>query len=102
MNDKDLIPRLVWERDQARLTHTIKIMATIIVIMTVAITAITAAFLCYIRTKDKELFDFISSYDFESYEYDQDGEGVNIVGDSNGVDYYGSESKNTQDKEEGR
>ena len=32
---------------------------------------------------------FISQYDFESYSYDysQDGKGLNIIGDNNGVDY---------------
>ena len=33
--------------------------------------------------------DFISQYDFEdySYEYSQDGKGLNIIGDNNGVNY---------------
>ena len=34
---------------------------------------------------------YINQYDFEDYEYTQDGTGVNIIGDSNGVDYYGAE-----------
>ena len=33
---------------------------------------------------------FISESDITSYSYDQSGEGVNIVGDSNGVDTNGA------------
>lgn len=32
-----------------------------------------------------------TQYDFETYEYSQDGRGINIIGDSNGVDYNGTE-----------
>jgi hypothetical protein len=36
--------------------------------------------------------DYLSEYDFsgESYEYSQDGRGINIMGDNNGVDYDGN------------
>lgn len=37
---------------------------------------------------------YISQYDFESYEYSQDGQGINIIGDDNGVTY-GSEGAHT-------
>lgn len=30
---------------------------------------------------------YLNQYDFAGYEYTQDGQGVNIIGDSNGVDY---------------
>ena len=30
---------------------------------------------------------YLNQYDFISYDYQQDGEGVNIIGDGNGVDY---------------
>lgn len=44
---------------------------------------------------------FISQYDFESYDYAQDGLGVNIIGNENGVDYNGATVENSQnDKEE--
>ena len=33
---------------------------------------------------------YINQYDYESYTYEQDGQGVNIMGDWNGVEYYGS------------
>lgn len=37
---------------------------------------------------------FISQYDFETYEYTQDGSGVNIIGDNNSEVTNGTESKN--------
>lgn len=48
---------------------------------------------------NKDWLDYIALYDFEdySYEYQQDGEGVNIIGDNNGVDYNGA--KTESDKE---
>lgn len=39
---------------------------------------------------------YISQYDFESYDYAQDGTGVNIIGDSNGVSYNGTEAENKE------
>jgi hypothetical protein len=30
---------------------------------------------------------YLNQYDFTSYDYQQDGQGVNIIGDRNGVDY---------------
>lgn len=44
--------------------------------------------------------DFLREYDFEeySYEYSQDGKGVNIIGDRNGVEFNEPE---TGDQEEG-
>lgn len=44
---------------------------------------------------NKYWLDFISEYEFEgySYEYTQDGKGLNIIGDNNGVNGYGPESE---------
>ena len=102
MDNRDYIPRLVWERDQARLSHIVKVMAAIITVLIIAIVAVVAAFLWHIHTKDKEWLDFMEQYDFESYDYEQDGKGVNIIGNSNGVDYYGAETESTQDEAQGR
>lgn len=40
---------------------------------------------------------FLSQYDFETetYDYTQDGKGVNIIGDDNEVDQHGTETDNT-------
>lgn len=98
----DYIPRLVWERDQARFSHIVKVLSGIMIFLIAALLIISGAFLYYIRQKDKEWLDFLSQYDFEDYDYTQDGQGVNIIGDSNGVDYYGTEAEDTQDDAEGQ
>jgi hypothetical protein len=43
---------------------------------------------------------FVVTSDIESTTIDQDGEGVNIVGDSNGVDYNGADSTDSQEQAE--
>ena len=40
---------------------------------------------------------YLNQYDFESYE--QDGEGVNIIGNMNGVDYDGAARQETNQEE---
>jgi hypothetical protein len=43
---------------------------------------------------------FYSSFDFESYDYEQDGSGINIIGDDNEeVKQYGAESKSAEDNQ---
>jgi hypothetical protein len=32
--------------------------------------------------------NYVEQYDFADYSYEQDGEGINIIGERNGVDYY--------------
>lgn len=36
-----------------------------------------------------------TQYDFETYDYTQDGRGINIIGDGNGVDY-GATTESTE------
>lgn len=100
--DNDTIPRLVWERDQARATHTVKVLVRLMILMLIALLATVGAFLWYIHEKDKEWLDFLNQYDIESYDYQQDGAGVNIIGDSNGVDYYGAEVESAENETQGR
>lgn len=99
--ENETIPRLVWERDQARSSHTVKVLSRCLVFLTLAFLAVVAAFLLYIHQKDKEWLDFLSQYDFEGYSYSQDGEGVNIMGDNNGVNY-GAESYSTENEAQGQ
>lgn len=41
---------------------------------------------------------FYSGYDFETYDYEQDGSGINIIGDDNEeVKQYGAESTSAKD-----
>lgn len=39
---------------------------------------------------------YLHQYDFESYSYTQDGEGMNVIGDANEVTDYGAEAGSTQ------
>ena len=96
MDNNDNIPRLVWERDQIRASHTIRMLILLTIFLVVVIVVIVGAFLFHLREKDKEWLNFLEQYDFETYDYQQDGGGVNIIGDSNGVDYNGAETSSTQ------
>jgi hypothetical protein len=40
-----------------------------------------------LKANNEKWLEVWSQYDFESYEYQQDGKGVNIIGNMNGVDY---------------
>lgn len=55
---------------------------------------------------NKYWIDFLSQYDIENYSYDytQDGKGINIIGDNNGVTNNGPEvsSEETRNAEERR
>lgn len=73
----------------------------------VLIALILCVAFCYKVNKDcldkvdamnKYWIDYISQYDFEdySYEYTQDGKGLNIMGDNNGVEYHGSADSNSE------
>ena len=46
--------------------------------------------------------DFISQYDFDCDTYTQDGRGINIIGDGNGVTDYGTTDDYSANDEEGR
>lgn len=83
---------IVYEAAQARAERQIRRQGiTIIVISVLAIIAIfLTAYLI-----DKGWRDYFSECDIMNYDYSHDGEGVNIVGDSNGVDYSnGAKSQN--------
>lgn len=74
------IPFIVYEATMARMERHIKRLWIALIIAVVSIVLCNVSWLIY-----------INQYDFEDYEYTQDGTGVNIIGDSNGVDYYGAE-----------
>ena len=75
----DAVPYIVFEAEMARQERQIKRMWIALIAAVVAMVLIVAGFLMY-----------LNQYDFESYQ--QDGEGVNIIGDGNGVDYNGPAS----------
>ncbi len=86
MNDRIVqIPYIVFEGEMARSERHIKRL-WIAIIALIILTIITNVMWIW----------YISQYDFSSYDYEQDGDGVHIIGDSNGVDYNGTETENSQ------
>jgi hypothetical protein len=77
----DSVPYLAFESVQAQNERHIKRLWVALLIAIVAVFASNCAWLWY-----------INQYDFESYsyEYEQDGRGLNIIGDGNGVRYNGT------------
>lgn len=82
---------IVYEGAQARAERTHKRLIIVIVILCVMLFACNMAW----------LYAF-SQYDYESYQYEQDGEGVNIIGDHNSEVYNGTESADTQADKSGQ
>lgn len=90
--EPEKIPYIVYEGAMARAERTMKRLVIALIIAVVLIFASNVAWLWY-----------ISQYDFESYEYDysQDGQGINIIGEHNEVQQYepktGSQETSPQD-----
>lgn len=83
--NKPDVPFIVFEGEMARAERYIKRLWTALVVAIASLAIAVIAFMWY-----------LSMYDFASYDYEQTGEGVNIVGDENGVDYNGSGSENKE------
>ena len=75
------MPFLAHESTIARMERTIKRLILTLVFITVLWFSTIGVFVWYLY-----------QYDFESYTYQQDGEGLNISGDRNGVDFNVAES----------
>lgn len=99
--DKNIltVPYIVHEAAQARADRAIR-RKDITIIIIIVISIVSLSLTAYLI--DKGWRDYFSECDIVNYEYAQDGEGVNIVGDSNGVDYNGATSKNQKDHTEER
>ncbi len=80
------VPYIVYEGEMARQERHIKRLASALITAIIACILITGGFIWY-----------LNQYDFTSY--DQDGEGVNIIGNLNGVDYDGP-ARTTANQEE--
>lgn len=76
MEKQPNIPYIAFEAELARQERHIKRLWIAFLCSLVAIILIVTGFLLYL-----EQYDFVS--------YEQDGEGVNIIGDQNGVEYNG-------------
>jgi hypothetical protein len=73
------VPYIVYESCMARAERHIKRLWIALIVAITTIFACNAIWIWY-----------INQYDFTSYEYQQDGHGVNIIGDRNGVTQYGT------------
>lgn len=83
------IPYIVYEGSLARAERIIKKLIFVVALCIILIVATNGAWLWY-----------INQYDFMTYEYEQDGRGINIIGDSNGVDHNGSAFASTAQSQE--
>ena len=70
------VPYFVHEGMIERQDRTIRRLTVALILTIVLIFASNVVWLIY-----------MSGYDVEAYDYSQDGEGVNIIGNKNGVDY---------------
>lgn len=89
MQENQCVPFVVHEADMSRMERTIKRLWIGLLIALFLIAASNIAWIIY-----------LSQYDCYSAEYSQDGEGVNIIGDENGVDYYGAEAESQKENTE--
>lgn len=94
------IDLVVFESIMARNERQLKRMWVAMIIMGLVVLASIGALLL----QHKYYLNYLSQYDFEStsyeYEYSQDGEGLNIIGDNNEVTSHGAESKNQENHSE--
>lgn len=70
------VPYFVYEGEQARSERHIKRLIIALVVTILLLFGSNALWIWY-----------MSGFDIETYDYTQDGVGVNIIGDRNGVDY---------------
>ena len=85
----EAVPYIVHESAMARNERTIKRLVIALIISVIMIFACNAAWL-YVW----QLYNYAS--EDMTYTYQQDGEGVNIIGDRNGVDYHGAVGYSTE------
>lgn len=83
-DDKMNIPYIAFEGELARAERHIKRLWVVNIILIIALILCNAAYLWY-----------LSLYDFSSYDYEQ-GDGINVIGDSNGVTNNGTEIANAE------
>lgn len=85
---KEPVPYIVHEAAMARAERHTKRMFIALLVAIAFLFVSNAGWLWY-----------MSQYDYTgeeiSYDYSQDGAGLNIIGDRNGVDYYGAEVDGT-------
>lgn len=91
---------VVFESVMARNEKQLKRIWVALIIMAVVVIVTVSALVL----QHKYYLDYLSQYDFESesyaYEYSQDGKGLNIIGDSNEVTGYGTETTSEENNTE--
>ena len=80
------VPYIVFEGEMARQERHVRRLWIALLAAIAAILLTVGIFVWY-----------LNQYDFESYQ--QDGEGVNIIGNMNGVDYDGAAHQETNEEE---
>lgn len=85
------IPFIVYESSLARSERCNKRLWIIILVLIGALIGTNFAWIAY-----------ESQFDTYSYDYTQDGNGNNIIGNANEVDYNGAETENTDTQEKGQ
>ena len=83
------VPYIVYEGEQARNERHIKRLIIALVITIILLFSSNAIWIWY-----------MSGFDIETYDYTQDGVGVNIIGNRNGVDYNVPEISGSEDDTE--
>lgn len=90
------IPFIVHESEMTRNERDKKRLYAVIICLCIAlIMSIIIAFVDHIEINNRWLM-FLEQYNFESYDYSQDGQGVNIIGNENGADYNGATTESSQ------
>lgn len=89
MEEKMIVPYIVYEGAQARQERTIKRLIIVIIIAVSMLFASNAIWL-YVWAQ----------YDTVVYDYQQDGQGVNIIGNENEVEQHGTETENESEGSE--
>ena len=75
-NQVQMIPYFAHEGIMSRMERTIRRLWIALIVA-----------ICLMFTTNAIWLWTFTQYDFETYEYSQDGRGINIIGDGNGVDY---------------
>lgn len=82
--------RIPWhchERDMCRLSDAY-MTAVKVLIVALVMAVVFCGLEAYMRHKEHDKWlTYLEQYDFAAYDYTQDGEGVNIIGNKNGVEY---------------
>lgn len=114
-NDKTpvTVPLFAVEGQNYRANRTMRYMVTVfcVALLIIAIVIGLCGMVVYRTNRDcldkveainAYWLDFISQHDFECDSYTQDGRGINIIGDGNGVTDYGTKADCEEDDEEER